>query len=151
MKPQNNILEPGRPETDFFYYNMPAAFRTGKALELFTAAERAGLLCWTITNQAEMDFDAGAEPNFELRPAPTGPIKTRAQLAYWCKRACLYLGIERGGTTNWKPFEALFGAGLKRTLHDLYTNGLVGDGIRLELVKPINDFFATLNTSTNEQ
>jgi len=162
MKPQNDILEPGCPETDFFYYNMPATFRTRKALELFTAAERAGLLCWAATNQSTIDnwhlleesgLDAGPEPepDFRIQPAQAGPIKIRAQLAYWCKLASSYLGIDRGATTNWKPFEILFGKGLKGTLHDIRYTAQDPDDARQEYTRPIDEFFATLNTSTNEQ
>ena len=111
MKAIDKRLEPGNPETDFFYYNAPEELQTWRAFRLFEAAERAGLLSWIATNQAELDFDATAEPIFALRPEPAGPIKTLAHLAFWCACASHYLGLDRGGTqtTFWKPFEELFG------------------------------------------
>lgn len=150
MKTQYSPIEPGNPETDFFYYNTPAAFHTWRALELIEAAERAGLLAWTTTNAAAVEF-LNEAPEITLRPAPAGPIKTRAQLAYWCKLASTYLGIDRGATTNWKPFEAMFGKGLKGTLHDIDYTAQDPESARQEYTRPIDVFFATLNTSTNEQ
>ena len=149
MKHQYTPIEPGNPETDFFYYNTPDAFHTRRAFELISAAEAAGFLSWICTNQAAVDF-ADAEPDFSLRRAPAGPLKTRAQLAYWCKKACSYLGLNRGSTTWWEPFEDLFGKGLKGTLHDMYYNQVVADGIRQEYATPVDAFFETLNTSTGE-
>lgn len=86
----------------------PELLCTPRAWALFEAAERAGLFQWIVTNQAAVDFD-DAEPNFVLRPAPAGPVRTQTRLAYWCACASTYLGLDRGSTTYWKPFEDLFG------------------------------------------
>lgn len=108
METQNKALYPGNPETDFFYYSTPAAFHTWRAYTLFQAAERAGLLQWAILNQAAVDL-ANEDPDFALRPVPTGPVRTQTRLAFWCACASNYLGLDRGSTTYWRPFEELFG------------------------------------------
>ena len=114
MKALYTALEPGNPETDFWYYNAPATFHTWRAFSLFDAAERAGLLRWETANQAAVDL-ADAEPVFVLRRNPAGPLQNNTYLAYWCACASTFLGLDRGPTetTNWKPFEDLFGLAAK--------------------------------------
>ena len=112
MKADNTPLLPGNPETDFWYYYAPDLFCTWRAFALFQAAERAGLFQWITTNQPAVDFD-NAEPNFVLRPNPAGPVRTQTRLAFWCACASTYLGLDRGSTTNWKPFEDFFGLAAK--------------------------------------
>lgn len=121
----------------------PAILHTAQARELFGAAISAGILreVWASDGNGLIAY-VGLD---------RGPGMTRAQLAYWCKLASSYLGIDRGGTTNWKPFETLFGKGLKGTLHDIGYTAQAADGARQEYTRPIDKFFATLNTSTNEQ
>lgn len=110
METHNSALLPGNPVTDLYYYNTPDSLHTWRAFTLFEAAEQAGFFRWIITNQAAVDFDDDT-PDFALRPAPGGPIKTQTHLAYWCMCASTYLGLDRGPTetTYWKPFEDLLG------------------------------------------
>lgn len=120
----------------------PRILHTAQARQLFGAALRAGILreMWATDEEGLTAFVGLAQ----------GEGLNRAQLAYWCKLASTYLGIDRGATTNWKPFEALFGKGLKGTLHDIGYTAQAPDGARLEYTRPIDQFFATLDTSTNE-
>lgn len=122
----------------------PRILHTAQARQLFGAAIRAGILreVWATDEHGQPAAYVGLDRADTI---------TRAQLAYWCKLASTYLGIDRGATTNWKPFEALFGQGLKGTLHDIGYTVQAPDGARQEYTRPIEDFFATLDTSTNEQ
>lgn len=114
MKAYYKALEPGNPETDFWYYNTPAAFHTWRAFALFEAAERAGFVSWICANQAAVDL-TDAEPVFALRRNPAGPLQSNPYLAYWCACASTFLGWDRGPkeTTYWAPFEDLFGLAAK--------------------------------------
>ncbi|MBR5705667.1 MAG: hypothetical protein IKX21_06850 [Deltaproteobacteria bacterium] len=131
--------------TDSWNAEAPRILHTAQARRLFAEAIRAGILreVWATDEHGQAAY---------LGLDRAGTI-TRAQLAYWCKKASTYLGIDRGLTTNWKPFEEVlaFGQGLKLTLHDIYYNQKIADGIRQEYTRPIDEFFATLDTSTNEQ
>lgn len=82
---------------------------------------------------------------------------TKGQLAYWCIKACKYLGLERGHTTYWVPFEQVFGhpAGpdpvtgvyrkastpLKAFLHDIDFTIQDPTSGRPEYLQPIDNFF----------
>lgn len=145
-------IAPGRWAADTgdrWHAEMPRAFWTAEARHLFKAAEAAGIVayCW----EASAYFK--------------GEGITKAQLAYWCIKASTYLGIDRGGTTNWRPFEAVFGrpAGvdfltgekvpastpLKACLHNIdYTTQAAGEA-RQDYTAPIDLFFENLKTSTN--
>lgn len=93
---------------------VPPSLQSKKARLLFEEAVKAGLLYY------DPDF------NFFL-PADT---ITKPQLAYWCKRASTYLGIDNGRMqktnkprTRWAPFDALFGYSdrrpLRATMHNI--------------------------------
>lgn len=155
METQNNTLQPGNPVTDFYYYNTPDTLHTWRAFALFEAAERAGFLRWIITNQAAVDFDNDT-PDFALRPAPGGPIRTLAHLAYWSARASYYLGLDRGPkhTTYWKPFEDLFGKPSKAFSRatgplDLDRSAEGRPIGRAEYTAEIDAFFDSLETDLN--
>ena len=88
-------VKPGVWATDTgdpWHAEMPRIFWTPEARRLFSAATAAGIL--------KYEFVTG-----KFRP---GNGITKAQLAYWCKRASTFLGLDRGGTTSWKPFEDYF-------------------------------------------
>lgn len=88
-------VKPGVWATDTgdpWHAEMPRLFWTPEARRLFRAATDAGILVYV--------WQAG-----KFVP---GEGITKAQLAYWCKRASTFLGLDRGGTTSWKPFERCF-------------------------------------------
>lgn len=130
--------------TDSWNAEAPRILHTAQARRLFGAALQAGILreVWATDEHGRPAAYVGLDRADTI---------TRAQLAYWCKRASTYLGLDRGNTTNWKPFEALFGPGLKNTLHDIGYTAQAPDGARQEYTRPIDEFFATLDTPTNEQ
>lgn len=126
---------------DSWHAEMPRAFWTAEARALFKAAEAAGIVayCWQAGTYSK------------------GEGITKAQLAYWCIKASTYLGIDRGGTTNWKPFEAVFGnpsgveasTPLKACLHNIgYTKQAAGEAWQ-DYTAPIDLFFENLKASTN--
>lgn len=161
METKNRALEPGNPETDFFYYNTPAEIHTWRAYDLFCAAEKEGLFSWICTNQAAVDFCL-EDPCFSLRPNPAGPIKSLARLAYWCMRASYYLGLDRGKqhSTYWKPFEDLFGKKRRSLSRATWLLDLSTDerkrpiSLNTEYTAEIDAFFdrleADLNTDNNQ-
>lgn len=131
---------------DSWHAEMPRAFWTAKARALFKAAEAAGIVayCWQAGTYGK------------------GEGITKAQLAYWCKKASTYLGIDRGGTTNWRPFEAVFGnptsnpAGkastpLKATFKNIEYTAQLADKAKKEYLAPIDQFFNTLEAPTDEK
>jgi len=79
---------------DLWHAYMPREFWNARARHLFKSAVAAGLIVWVD----------------EANTFAAGERLTKAQLAYWCKRASTYLGLDRGSTTNWKPFERVFNA-----------------------------------------
>lgn len=155
MNTQNEMIYPGNPETDFFYYHTPEEFHNLRAFRLFEAAERAGLLCWAVTNQAAVDF--GEDPEFALLPDPSGPLKTQTHLAYWSAKASFYLGLDRGTTTNWKPFEELFGKDSKtfsRAAGPLDLDRLPDTNeptSNSNYATAVNDFFSNLENAQNDE
>lgn len=74
---------------DTWHAYMPAEFWTQKARRLFRAALEAGIL-------QPGEGDAYLAPAYGLE---------WALLAWWCKLASTYLGLDRRSTTNWEPFE----------------------------------------------
>jgi hypothetical protein len=125
----------------------PPSLSTDKARRLFEKAIRAGLIYY--------------DEEFEI-VLPADGI-TKAQLAYWCKKASTYLGLDKGRMqqtdkrrTGWAPFEALFGYGprrpLRSTLHNIEESTAPED-----YTGEIDAFFEALdaepapctNTSTN--
>ena len=121
---------------DIWHLEMPRLFHTARARRLFKAAEEAGILEY-IGEAGVYDRGAGIK---------------KVQLAYWCKKASTYLGLDMGSAThgeekdaprtNWKPFEEAFnpcGAPLRSTLHAIaYAEHPE------KYTKPIDDFFAEL-------
>lgn len=81
----------------------PEAFHTQGAWALLMCAQVSNLLEWGVKDQGEGHYWFG------LRPSPTGPLKTQTHLAFWCACASKFLGLNRGSTTYWRPFELLFG------------------------------------------
>ncbi len=87
----------------FEYLEFPYEFYTPKAVELFKAACKADLLFYN-----DMGSDR-YEPNREKG------LRTKGMVAYFCKRASTYLGLDNSkgkgkkeGRTNWAPFEQYF-------------------------------------------
>lgn len=123
---------------DLWHAEMPRAFWTAEARQLFRSATDAGIVQYI--------WEAGTYSR--------GPGITKAQLAYWCKKASTYLGIDRGNTTNWKPFEQVFGGPgcnpLKATLHNI-TDDLTGSHSTEDYTAAIDNFFRQLEASTNEK
>ena len=139
----------GNSESDLFVQYTPAAFHTQGAWALFMCAQSAALLNWKV------DIENNAF--FHLWPTPTGPIKTKAHLAYWCIRASTYLGLDKVSSTNWEPFEDLFGLPHKtlcRTTGPLDlkrdTQGRIVKK-REEYTAEIDDFFASLEKALNPE
>lgn len=135
---------------DRWHSYMPREFWTAEARKLFKASKDAGLI-WLDDND---------------RWQPCEGI-TKAQLAYWCKKASSYLGIDRGSLTNRKAFEKVFGRParidpltgerlkasnpLKANSHDIY-NQVLSDKNSVERYEaPIDELFAALEASDNEQ
>lgn len=113
----------------------PPEFDTPAARRLLERADQWGIICYQPRRN-------------HCEPAKTGRF-TAAQLAYWCERACEYLGLQRGKTTSWKPFESLLGlshgylSGATGRLGRNYAPG--GPKYKQErLTAPIDDFFAAL-------
>jgi len=123
---------------DTWHAIMPKLLWTPEARRLFSRAAEAGLIVYID----------------EATCYCKGEGITKAQLAYWCKRACTYLGLDRGGTTNWKPFEAVFGwrtlegkqtTPLKATLQNINYSAQAPADAWQEYLAPIDNFFNSLN------
>lgn len=131
---------------DTWHSYMPREFWTPEARRLFKAAEEAGIIVWC------------PETDRYLK----GENLTKGQLAYWCKKASSYLGLDRGLETCWAPFERVFGTlpgrdlisgepikgsnPLRFTLHNLKESAGEDGAYRAS----IDDFFETLNNIKNE-
>lgn len=153
-----------------FLYNTPDIFHTYRAFDLFTIATAAGLFSWNNTMEheeclqwitsynhrsaRELEEELAQMPH-KLVPVESGPIKTQAHLAYWCIRASAYLGLDRGRTTSWEPFENLFGLpsrSLSRATGPLdleYNEKGIMIGKREEYTAEIDNFFASLENALN--
>ena len=98
MKPKTTEAEAvyilGLPE--WYTQFTPADFWTREAFNLFQSAKQAGI----ITFEGEITDSWTAGPNIP-----------KAGLAYFCKRACRLLHLNKGAHTNWKPFELMFNPG----------------------------------------
>ena len=142
---------------DIWHYYMPREFWTPEARRLFDAAEEFGIIVWPKDPRGEY-----AAEHYEK-----GENMTKAQLAYWCKRASTWLGLDRGSTTNWRPFEKAFGDPawtdpltgekhkgsnpLKAALHDIDYTTQAQDAARTEYTQPIDIFFEILDNNKNTQ
>ena len=153
MKPQKTEIEgpfidaAGRQRLDsgdLWHLYMPRAFWTTEARQLFKAATAAGIIRWID----------------EAETYTAGEGITQGQLAYWCKRASTYLGLDKATSTNWKPFEKVFGTPANELWGTKASLPLRIKYLDLEKVKwegtdqykaIIEEFFETLNASTNEQ
>ncbi len=126
---------------DRWHIEMPRLFHSARARRLFKAAEDAGLLVYIS--------EAGVYGK--------GEGITKAQLAYWCKKASTYLGLDKGSArrggkmdaprTNWKPFEDALnpcGPPLRSTLHNIDFVATDPSGSREKYLEPIDDFFKKL-------
>ena len=126
---------------DRWHIEMPRLFHTARARRLFKAAEEAGILEY-IGEAGVYDRAKGI---------------SKAQLAYWCKKASTYLGLDKGSArleaeidaprTNWEPFEDALnpcGAPLRSTLHNIAFVATNPSGSRERMIKPIDDFFREL-------
>lgn len=113
----------------------PRIFWTEKARHLFRAALDAGIL-------------EPSEGDLYLQRAEG---ITKAQLAYWCKRASTYLGLDKGRMqesnqprTCWPPFDQFFGttpsAPLRAALHNIEESTAPE-----EYTAEIDAFFESLN------
>ena len=111
----------------------PRIFHTAEARHLFAEAEKAGIILYY--------------PELEIYGC--GPGITKGQLAYWCKKASAYLGIDRGGNTNWKPFAVVFHYPGKPLRNDLHSVGFYSQDPfkqpREDLTDPIDKFFKALD------
>lgn len=114
----------------------PLEFSTAAARDLLERGAQFGIICY----QPERNY---------CRPARHGRY-TAAQLAYWCERACAYLGLKRNETTYWRPFEDLLGlkhgylSGATGRLERNYAPG--GPKYKNErLTGPIDAFFDALD------
>lgn len=125
-----------------FVRDLPPELLLYKAQDLFLAAMEYGFFYW--------DSEDTAEP---WKPLPG---ITRGQIAYWCKKASTYLGLDKRQSTNWALFERVFGhpegidpmTGKKRKAsHPLrYANNNIKQAVfKEELMAPIDDFFNNLN------
>ena len=141
MKPQKIewegalIDERGYLHTDTgdpWHAYMPEEFWTKDARRLFSAALDAGII--------------------ELAEGDTyfwgGRGITKGQLAYWCVKACQYLGLNRGSFCNWKPFDEAFGFQDKPLRNALHSIGYYAQDpfeLREDLTDPIDKFFKALD------
>lgn len=165
-------MKPRKPDWDIYEWKstydrewqnfMPREFWTPEARMLFWKAIEAGFIGWY--------------PELDILEAGRGI--TKGQLAYWCKRASTYLGLDRGKTTSWKPFEVYFnGPGavwcdrsgkaiktdkptpLKASLwclkhqpeYDDSKRETNAEGYRLDQVADIDAFFDALEAKTNDR
>ena len=93
-------LRANTKQKQLFAKHTPEAFHTQGAWALRLCAQISCFIEWGVKDQGAW---------FGLRPSPTGPLKTQTHLAFWCACASRFLGLDRGSTTNWRPFELLFG------------------------------------------
>lgn len=147
--------------------NTPGAFHTYRAFDLFIIAIDAGLFTWqnTLDSEQRLQWLEAHKPlksTLQLAEMPhklvyteSGPIRTQQHLAYWCIRASTYLGLDRGSTTCWEPFEELFqqpSRSLSRATGPLDlkrdTRGRI-IGKREEYTAEIDAFFDALETALN--
>lgn len=152
-----------------FTHNTPGALHTYRAFDLFNIAIAAGLFAWQNTLDSEQHLQwleahkplksvlQLAEMPYKLVITESGPIRTQQHLAYWCIRASTYLGLDRGSTTCWEPFEDLFQLprrSLSRATGPLDlkrdTRGRI-TGKREEYTAEIDAFFDALETALNTE
>ena len=152
-----------------YYHNTPAAFHTYRAYYLFTIAIAGGWFMWEKLLNPEQflqwleahkplksQLQLGEIPHKLIIPE-SSPIRTQPHLAYWCIRASTYLGLDKVSSTNWEPFEDLFGLPHKtlcRTTGPLDlkrdTQGRIVEK-REEYTAEIDDFFASLEKALNPE
>ena len=144
----------------WWHDTMPKELWTDEAFQLFQAAEREELL-----------FCDADEDSYPYKPGRK--MKSKGQLALWCKLASTYLEMDSSRKTaqgalqtltNWKPFEKVFNSGSvdwmaragKRTKVTAYPTPLKVSYQQIEeadasdlRIKPIYDFFAEFEKGRN--